>query len=699
MPRPFFLSWEDQRNRWVYLLYSLLLNGLLTFLPLPVDLRWMLTVAGLGIPAYWVFRHAQPKPGIQPVYSAEKGLPLPPLLLFLGLALAVFLRFYKLGTLFDWPTGDESWNGTLALALSRRWQWVFFCTTGQAPPLPVWASALFFKLGFPPGLSLWLPSALASVLTVVMVYLAVRRFLSPSLAAVSGGLAAFGFWPIYVGRFAHQGIWLPLWACGCLYLLGRLLQASPASRGREAFFLGLAAGLGSFTFTPWPVLVLPVAVAAFRKDRKGFLPFLAAMLAGMAPFLAAAAREGYGHHISSEAVWNSHFSWIKQLGVIGDYFAVLFWGGVPPGSAYAPASGGFLNPLLSSFFWMGCLELVFFRRQALARWVGAAFLALTLPGFLTTYVETFRIAQVLPLLILITAVGFYSLLLSLPRAIRVPLFLILLLASSLFDLDRLVEPYRNLNRHHPAFAHGKSLEKFRAYTVLSRKARKDGPGLIFTDFDSPIFVDFDDSSLSLMTDPFNAALNPALDPAQAAWAAVYINVHYQPFLDERFPGFQWYWVTGDLHPPEGGEVLGVIALDGQNRPVLERWVGAHRALHQVEVGRFFRSDGDLTGVLQDLGQDHVLMEGDPFLESCYWEKRAAYEYRAGNLPEQLASFQMGLSKGYDAGHLWHNVAELMAIEGRYSEAREAVDRESKAPLGFPSEQILRNGCDFTIPNP
>ena len=95
---------------------------------------------------------------------------------------------------------------------------------------------------------------------------------------------------------------------------------------------------------------------------------------------------------------------------------------------------------------------------------------------------------------------------------------------------------------------------------------------------------------------------------------------------------------------------------------------------------------------------YPLVYGDPFLESCYWEKRAAYEYRMGSLSEQLRSYQMAVTQGYPAGHLWYDLGDLLAIEGHYVEARQAFTQASQAPLGLPRNSPSRENCDFNFPD-
>jgi 4-amino-4-deoxy-L-arabinose transferase-like glycosyltransferase len=280
--------------------------------------------------------------------------------------LAFFLRFYKLTTLFCWPTLDEGWNGILALALSKDWNWRFFYTFGDAPPLPVWFAALLFKADASPAFALWFPAAVVSCLTVIVGYFAARRFFSRSFAIVCGGLLAFSYWPLFIGRFCHQGVWLPLWVCCFFYLWGRF-QGSKQDKARRAWAAasGAALGLGSFTFTPW----LGVAGLLFlwvfwalrlrsKKTRPEFLIFTGGFALSLLPFVLAVLREGYGHHIVSLSPWGGWFKEFQLFTNLFKYFAAMVWGAFEKDPAYVPVWGGFLNPLLGAFVFLGLGEMV-----------------------------------------------------------------------------------------------------------------------------------------------------------------------------------------------------------------------------------------------------------------------------------------------------------------------------------------------------
>src|SRR5258708_18241124 len=96
--------------------------------------------------------------------------------------MVVFLRFFKLTSFHLCPTGDEALHGFLSIPLSEKWNWQFFYTVGEHPPLLIWVLSLFFKIFDSPFFNLWFFPSLISALTVPMGYLASRQFISKSTA-------------------------------------------------------------------------------------------------------------------------------------------------------------------------------------------------------------------------------------------------------------------------------------------------------------------------------------------------------------------------------------------------------------------------------------------------------------------------------------------------------------------------------------
>lgn len=686
-------SWSLDRHPWVYFFFFLAANALISYAPLSFEIKIVLGLLGIGLPLYVAFR-TSPPPARQekPAYLIESLSSPAPWLWTLGLIALLVLRFDKLETLFRWPTLDEGWNGILAIQLSQHWTWRFFYTFGQAPPLPVWSAALLFKLGAPPALALWLPSALVSLATVPMGYFAARQFFSKSFSLICGGLLAFSYWPLFIGRFCHQGIWLPLWVELVLFAWGGFLKAKGDGAQRKwAVGLGLALGFGSFTFTPWIApagfffLTMAWGILAGTKKSWGNFSWLCgALLVGLIPFLLAVSREGYGQHILSLSPWGGWFHHFDFFWNLFRYFAVLVWTSLDPEPAYTPLWGGFLNPLLDAFFFIGIIEMFRLRRLRLVQWMAAAFLVFLLPGALSPNLETFRVAQVMPLLLFITALGISSLLGKFPSKNRLVFFGLLLAFTGILDFNLMAAPYRDPEAHPENFGRPlKSLERYRACEVL-----KSLPGhfLIFPDFEEG---SYNDPTLTVMTRDSEGI------PAKTDRYAVFMNVHYKPFIQKRYPSAGWYDLSGGLMEPDGDNTLALFqepsGISNPDSYLPYHWYLPHEVFRQADLLRFSQTKADFGSVLQVLESAYPLVKGDPFLESVFWDKRAAYEYEALNYGQQLFSYRMAVARGYPTAELYYKMGQLFMVGGHNAEARRAFLKATQAPLDLTPARVLLAG--------
>ena len=105
--------------------------------------------------------------------------------------LAFSLRFYHLTHFYLWPTGDEALHGFLAIPLMSKWNWQFFYTVGEHPPLLIWSLVLFFKFFESSFFDLWFLPAFFSLIAVPAGYWASRQFFSKSFSGLFGFLAGF----------------------------------------------------------------------------------------------------------------------------------------------------------------------------------------------------------------------------------------------------------------------------------------------------------------------------------------------------------------------------------------------------------------------------------------------------------------------------------------------------------------------------
>ncbi len=124
--------------------------------------------------------------------------------------------------------------------------------------------------------------------------------------------------------------------------------------------------------------------------------------------------------------------------------------------------------------------------------------------------------------------------------------------------------------------------------------------------------------------------------------------------------------------------------------MLHRLYDLNQNLQRADLLRFFQNQGDLNPEIQILEEVYPRgVKGDPFLESIFWDKRAAYEYANLNYDQQLFSYQMAVTRGYPTADLYYKLGELLRVKGRLAEAEAAYLKATQAPLDLtPSSQIL-----------
>ncbi|HVM32444.1 MAG TPA: hypothetical protein VMU88_04870 [bacterium] len=571
----------------------------------------------------------------------------------------VAVHFYRLTTLYPWIQDEEGVIGLHAIALDHQWSWRFFYDFGQVPPLSVWASFFSLKMGAGILPGLWWPSALSCVLAALFALLAARRFFPNAVVLIFGFSMALNYWFFILGHRSCQGLWIVPWTCLCAFLLARFLKASPGSLAWEGFGLGLAVGLGFCTSAPWFAvnawffLVLAVWARPFR-ERLGVLCIcLAGWVLGTAPFLAAVIREGYGQHIASNALWTSWMPWSDRWRASFSYLTAVFGGVADPG-AFDPHGGGELNAFQAVFFLGGLAVFYRRRREPMVQALGGALILFLAPGLLSMGREMYRVVQVLPLLLLISALGLYELLARAPMRWRWFLLALFMVSGALWDGARI---FRGLPRP-PAVG---LAQDWQAFQVLQDMTRHFGPGLILCDFPAD-----SDESLFTVSYPLNAAENPRLDPARARWAALVLDRDYFKTVSPLFPGSSWVWLEPS-GPGEKNWVMGLIPLTAANRGRVEKWTRAHHffwraaeAIHNINGAPSYR---EAAAFLQ-AGQKGVA--GDRFLSACYWERLGEFYYHYGyqqHYQDHLNALRQALRQGIPAPHLYLQYGSLLLRKG------------------------------------
>lgn len=688
-------NWNPSGSPWALFLWFLAANAVLTFLPLSLAGKILFLSFGLFLPLI-LGAVLSPRASAQtkPAYQIDP-LPkwfLPPWVWLLLVAAAAFPRFWDLGNPAWWPVPDDALIAAYIPNLDLHWQWRLFETMSQVSVWLTYLGWVVFKITHSILISIQFCPAFASLLALGLGYGMARRFFLPTPAFIFFALLAFGYWPVFIAKPILSGITL-LWEGLIFYALGRLHQRPQTTR-MHFFSLGALAGLGPWVFFSWPIMILWLSLLLLaRVTKRPPLPrhsvwFLTAgFLVFFIPFLILAVREGYGGHIRAVAAWNGFSSWRAQTATAWDYVQTLFWDGRMAG-LWTPAQGGFLNPLVGALAWIGLLELYRHRRDPFAFWLLAAVGLFLLPGFLSHGLETFRIVLVLIPLLAVAALGLNRLLAATAPPRRPWVLVLALLVAGGWDVGRFFCTFPDSLRPDvdPHFN-----ERRLSYEILAPRADREGPGLVFSEM-----VPFtSDNSLSVCAYPFNALVNPRLNPAKASWAAVFTEWNYVPALRKRFPGSQWK----DLGPsPEtpGLYQLGWVPLTPENRPIFEAWAAYYRSAQRIDFEYIDTPTGrPETQLLRDLLALYPSVPDDPYLQSCFLEKTLYYYcFEKTFYPQDPAadwrSFKPVLTRAFDKSLkdwvLCQKFGQVLESSGETAEARKLFGMALRQNPGDPDLQ-------------
>ncbi len=637
--------------------------------------KGFLILLGLVVPLLIAFR--------VPI-SAANGPPLsreewfsPPsawLMALLALA-AVTARFLHLTTLTYWPLEDEALNGHYALELAEHGVWKMTYDFSGMPPFYVWGLGLFFRTFGISLAALWFFPSLLSCLGVLFAWLGARRFFSRSFSLLFACLMAFSFWPLYAGRLSLEGGMILDWECLVFYLWGIFEKAPAQNRVRAAFVLGVGSGLGFYTFPSWGVVAFLLTLAVFkgtafppRKEWKSFFYFFIPQTVLFLILTLVTWPQKSGHYVN--VLQNP---WGPGLPGLNDFFS-LFWGSPLPWDilAYRPFWGGFLNPVLGALCFWGVVAYLRPRGTPdRLKWI-AVFFVLMMPGFLTGGLDSHRVIQVLPFLLAASAYGLCALLRAFPIPSRAWVAAGVLLVSASLDYHHLFGVIRDYwSQPRDLWFASKSVERWRAYEILRDLSEKQGPGFVL----SELVPDTFDQTLSVIDYPFNACESDKIPPGSCRWAALLANIHYQPYLQREFPEAKWIWLAPDVGRPDGGFMLGLIPLPSSRPDILNRWIAADRQVHDLAGAVYDNHDWKPRGpVIEALFQRFGYFKGDPFLESCFFEKIAENDYKDRLYGPQLESLRQALERGIPAAHLYNSLGSLYMRRGNLKEARDFLEK-------------------------
>lgn len=615
----------------------------------------------------------QGKEQIEPLFDLEskEEKNFPPWAWALLIAVSFLLRSFRFWAFPRWPLTDETNTFQAALELSKHWTWDFFKSEGQSPPLLDWATGALFKISDHVFFALLFPPFLVSCLTFLMIFWTARRFLPGTLAFIATAFFALSYWPLYSQGFALQAVCLPLWEIGVLFLLARGLEEREL-RPLWIFALGAWTGLGYWTYSSWPV----VAIAAFSillmagnqrgwRGRASFLFIMGCITTGFYFLIAITQNGGYGTHFLGYSAFSGWFSEKQILLSDLDYVNCLFWGQWSEGS-YFPVQGGFLNPLISAFFWIGIWEIFGWKTlPPFSRWAGPLLVLFLLPGLLSQNLQCLRVIQAIPLVLGLSALGACRFLAAFPMRGRPALLGLLLLASLSWDATRLKATLE------PLAAQNAQIRV--VYGVLEKIARDRGPGMILTQFK---VQNHPEENLEAAVYPFNSVDNRRWDIHRAGWAALLLHPDEVPFLQGDFPETQW-WKPPVVGTGDESLEIGFIPIVAREGPRFEKWVEANQW--------FQKGDLEFTNVSNSQSYQEAIqywlrpppfMAGDRFLQTCYWERLSEFYYHRGfeiHYDLQVDALKRAVTDGYPATHLYFDLGCLLMRKGNYIESRRALE--------------------------
>lgn len=672
---------------WVYFFIFLFSNIFLSYFPMSWPEELTIALLGLVIPFSFAWATYNSRPGRSLEYQ-EFLTPVPTTVWILILILAVFFRFYKLTTLSVWPCYDEGFLNYYAFELSQKWDWRMFYGSSQAPPAYIWIQSFFFMWFGSSLQTIWFFPALVSALTLPLGYAASRQFFSKSFSFLLLLLMVGSFWPLYAGRFSLMTSLIPFWECLALYLLGVMVNASDRRKMPWSILLGLVVGTGFYIHLSWiPIsVVIGFAVLIFEWNKKTslfyFCFFMMTVVLTFLPLIFSGLNQNYGFYLKDLWAFSKSGLVNNQFQISMSYFTSLFWGLLVPFCSYEPVWGGLLNPLLGALFFLGLLKSFMNRWNFSDYWLIFALLAFMVPVCLTKTVESFRILPVMVVIFLMITRGLVWLLSVTSKPWRSMMIGTILALSFGLDFFHLEKAYGEIWKTPLRWLdYGKSLPRYRAYELLKETSSQKGPGLIFSDF----VPGYSDETLTLADYSFNAAENSRLSWKRASWAAVLVNAHYLTFLLKRFPDGKAFFLSKDLPTPNGGWMLWVMPADIRRQVVLKKWMDASLALRPfIDQYISYVNGRSFQPVEDSFLQAQSAFEGDPFLESVFWEKTADNELKMNDPGHRLAiqAIEKAIKKGYPAAHLYYDLGMFYWMDQNRVAAQQAFEKAVRSPIDF-----------------
>jgi hypothetical protein len=531
--------------------------------------------------------------------------------------------------------------------------------------------------------------AILSVAAAYLGYFTFKRFFHPPIAILATYFLTFSFWPIFMGRQNIFGPIILLWVMITTAALARWFQSTKLKRKNEAWTAGLWIASGFWVGIHWPLIAGTLLFVAWALQRKSFFrpewnTVLSLSGIGFLIFVLLAYRAGYGEHVRQCFVFASKSNLPPWFQNISDYSSGLFWSG-PGHFVFGPIHWGIINPIFGALILLGSLEAFHCRQQKRYLFILWLIPISLLPGLVSRGTEFYRIFLVLIPFCGLGALGLSRLVSSFRGMARTAVIAMLLVCSFGIDAFHWGVAYPNYYRNLPRTdAYAPPFERIEAFQILRAKSQKDGPGLIFNEFlVSP------ENDLFYTTYPFNAALNPRLDPTQCHWYALLVNANLKPYLQDEFPDVVWTTLAPQQPTRTGGFLLGIGRILPENAGKISFWLDIQHQLQSVhhdmmhyEPKRTFVPTRFRLNQLRSLAQNHR------FFQLILWEKTALTYEIEDNDERSLWACENAWRHGYPSAHLFFKMGMTFLKLGRTAEARSVFHRATQCPLDLTPSQTL-----------
>ncbi len=183
--------------------------------------------------------------------------------LLLILSLAVFFRFWQIGSIPPGLYPDEAINGNDARQTLENGQFnVFYPENNGREGVFIWLISLSFYLFGSAIWSLRLVSAVFGVLTVLGLYLLAQELFNKKIALASSFFLAVSFWHTNFSRISFRAILVPFLLCFSFYFLWRAFHRNTLS---DYIWSGLFFGLGFYTYIAFRMAVLILGLVLLMR--------------------------------------------------------------------------------------------------------------------------------------------------------------------------------------------------------------------------------------------------------------------------------------------------------------------------------------------------------------------------------------------------------------------------------------------------